>query len=102
MGFAAGQINVYGYGGNSPTNHTDPTGKFIWLVPLAGAAIGGGIYLVGAAFTGHCVSAGGLLGAVLSGAIGRGPAGTGGAASPWAVGALLSGLEARRAPFYSR
>jgi hypothetical protein len=42
LGFGAGDSNLYRYAGNSPTNHTDPSGQ---IVPLI--AIGIGLYLAG-------------------------------------------------------
>jgi RHS repeat-associated protein len=39
LGFGAGDVNLYRYVGNSPTNFTDPTGEFAW-VPLILLGIG--------------------------------------------------------------
>jgi RHS repeat-associated protein len=41
IGFSAGDTNLYRYVSNSPTNFTDPTGKFAILPILAAAAVVG-------------------------------------------------------------
>jgi len=38
IGFAAGDVNLYRYCGNSPTNATDPTGQ--WIDRVVGAVVG--------------------------------------------------------------
>ena len=46
VGFSAGDTNLYRYVNNSPTNYTDPTGEFAFLLPLAyaaGAAVSAGL-----------------------------------------------------------
>jgi RHS repeat-associated protein len=63
-------LNPYSYARNAPTGHVDPEGKLphILVGALAGAAIGGGIYLAKAAITGG-FSWRGLGGAVAGGAV---------------------------------
>jgi len=39
--FAGGDVNLYAYTFNSPTNFTDPSGEIIQLLPLLGACFGG-------------------------------------------------------------
>jgi RHS repeat-associated protein len=77
LGFAAGQMDLYCYCGNNPTNYTDPSGE-VHGVPasVGGAAIGavvsGTTYIVACALTHHCMSWGGFLGAVANAAVAGG------------------------------
>jgi RHS repeat-associated protein len=42
IGFAGGDANLYRYAANSPTNLTDPTGHFLWMLALL--VLGGEFY----------------------------------------------------------
>jgi RHS repeat-associated protein len=55
IGFAGGDISLYGYVGNSPTNLIDPTGQFILLPPVV---IVGGAVALGVALTAVLTSGG--------------------------------------------
>jgi RHS repeat-associated protein len=73
-GFAAGDANLYRYVGNSPTNGTDPTGRWA-LVDDAVAIVGGAAFgVAGQAlsdlFTGHTSSWEEYVGAAVGGAVG--------------------------------
>ena len=46
IGFAGGDVNLYAYVFNSPTNYTDPTGEFVVLAVIAWC-VGGGLFNVG-------------------------------------------------------
>ncbi|NJM99656.1 MAG: RHS repeat-associated core domain-containing protein, partial [Phormidesmis sp. RL_2_1] len=53
LGFGAGDVNMYRYVFNSPTNYTDPSGEIVPLVIAAGAALAPLVPIaVGAAFGG--------------------------------------------------
>jgi len=96
LSYAAGDINVYRYVGNSPTNLADPSGLF-WT-PLTGGLIGGliggiagGIGYVGMnLIRGGDITAGGLAGAMLGGATAGAIIG----ACPWAAGSVLGAAGA--------
>jgi RHS repeat-associated protein len=69
IGFNAGQMNLYCYCGNGPTNATDPRGEFAFVPAIAGGVIAGGGYLAERMMTGQCITVGGFVGAVAGGAI---------------------------------
>jgi RHS repeat-associated protein len=62
IGFSAGDTNLYRYVGNNPTNYTDPTGEFAFLLPwLATAAVAGVVGAIGGAGLGFANGALGSL-----------------------------------------
>jgi RHS repeat-associated protein len=66
LGFGGGDVNTYAYTGNSPTNLTDPSGEFAFLIPMAigcvsMAAFSIGWDLVSAKLTGRKLDVGGML-----------------------------------------
>jgi RHS repeat-associated protein len=69
IGFAGGDVNLYGYVGNSPVNFTDPSG----MVPapvaacLGGAAFGGFEYALFNTLAGRKITLSGLVGSALMG-----------------------------------
>ncbi|MBI1917741.1 MAG: hypothetical protein HYS12_23855 [Planctomycetes bacterium] len=75
LGFVAGDTNLYRYVGNSPPNHTDPSGLIWgWAAAGIGAVLGAGTYLIGTAVTSvisgqNEFSWGGLAGAAAGGAV---------------------------------
>ena len=69
LGFRAGDANLYRYVGANPANYVDPSGKFVWMAPLAGAALSTGVYVATALLTHQCITLGGLVGSALGGAV---------------------------------
>jgi RHS repeat-associated protein len=66
LGFGGGDVNTSAYAGNSPTNFTDPSGEFVWLIPMAVgcvsmAAFSVGWDLISAKLTGQKLDVGGML-----------------------------------------
>jgi hypothetical protein len=56
LGFAAGDSNLYRYVHNSPTNATDPSGRFLFVGAAIGGVFGAVIGGVGAALQGGSLS----------------------------------------------
>jgi RHS repeat-associated protein len=84
LGFSAGDVNLYRYVANSPTNASDPSGCF-WFVPgLFGGLISSGIYL----FSSSKPTWGGFFGSFAAG-FGAGVLGITGLRS--GLGKLVSG-----------
>jgi len=99
IGFSAGDINLYRYAGNSPTNATDPSGHILsWIGGAIGAGIGVGVYFVSSAITGSEITAGGVLGAAsggfVAGAIAGALTGDVSALAVVGIGALSGGAGA--------
>ncbi|HUT13160.1 MAG TPA: RHS repeat-associated core domain-containing protein, partial [Thermoguttaceae bacterium] len=105
IGFSAGDINLYRYAGNSPTNATDPTGHFLsWATSAIGAGIGAAIYGVSALATGEFswggfgaaaglgFTAGAVVGATIGDPTALGAVGVAGAIGA-GVGAVHGGVE---------
>lgn len=42
IAWSGGQLNFYAYSANDPTNVVDPSGTVVWVLPVAGALVGGG------------------------------------------------------------
>jgi RHS repeat-associated protein len=83
LGFGGGDLNVYGYVGNGPTNFADPSGLFI---PQAiGCVAGGAVGYFAAREMGGGRKA--QIGAAVGGC-------ALGAAMPWVIGALADGAPA--------
>jgi len=66
LGFGGGDTNTYAYTGDSPTNFTDPSGEFFFLIPMAigcvsNAAFSIGGELLGAKLSGQKLDVGGML-----------------------------------------
>jgi RHS repeat-associated protein len=74
MGFNGGDVNVYSYVHNSPTNLTDPSGEFVPLVAMAiacgvGATVGAGLQWGLNSLAGRKSTVGELLAAAAVGCI---------------------------------
>jgi hypothetical protein len=59
-------VNTSAYTGNSPTNFTDPSGEFVWLIPMAVGCVSDAVFsiggeLIGAKLTGQKLDVGGML-----------------------------------------
>ena len=87
LGFGGGDINIYRFSGDGPTDRVDPSGE-LWF--LLGTAIGAVVGGVRAAVRGENVLAGVAVGAV----VGTVAALTGGLAAGAAAGALGTGAGA--------
>jgi RHS repeat-associated protein len=66
LGLGGGDVNTSAYVGDDPTNLTDPSGEFLFLIPMAvgcvtGAAFSLGWDLIGAKLTGRKLDVGGML-----------------------------------------
>jgi RHS repeat-associated protein len=66
LGFGGGDVNTHAYAGDSPTNATDPSGEFAFLIPMAVgglsmAAFSVGWNLVDAKLTGRKLDVGDML-----------------------------------------
>jgi RHS repeat-associated protein len=88
-------LQPYAYTRNSPTSHVDPDGRFMHIAAgaLAGALIGGGIYLAKAAITGEG-SARGFAAAAAGGAVAGALAAATGGASLAAQGTVTAAAGA--------
>ncbi|QTN26503.1 VCBS repeat-containing protein [Rhodoferax sp. AJA081-3] len=63
-------FNVYGYSLNNPYRFRDPRGRFVWLVVIAGALIGGAIGYQTAKENGENPWVGALVGGLVGGLVG--------------------------------
>lgn len=88
IGFGGGQANLYVYVGQNPINQVDPSGRFTWLIPLAGGLANGIANGISESSNGNGF-AGGFVRGFFPGAVGAVVAFRG---NPFAGAALSAGL----------